>query len=297
MGSISSWIGDRVDLRASRSIDVSDCRSVCLTLGPYRNLTTLTASILFLHPHCQVLNHAGDRVFGRRQIDFLSDYRRQRLDRFVQYAIRISEKGKRGDHGGSITHSHAFDAQHGMNDLFRGAGGELRKQEIRCLLWEESLRTSNRLRSHSVDLGPVFAVEPRLRFLMPIRNPLDCAVSNIKTGHAALFEGLGPGASEAAVVEAILDEIRWFADLQAQHPDRFFGYFEHDVSREMLVRLAVYLELEPLDSWLDAAMAAMQLKAGYEHAAELVDSYRQGVVSRFGDHPKFAQGLLRITEE
>ena len=224
MGSISSWIGDRVDLRASRAIDVSDCRSVCLTLGPYRNLTTLTASILFLHPHCQVLNRAGDRVFGRRQIDFLSDYRRQRLDRFVQYAIRISVKGKRGDHGGSITHSHAFDAQHGMNDLFQGSGGELRKQEIRCLFWEESLRTSNRLRSHSVDLGPVFAVEPRLRFLMPIRNPLDCAVSNIKTGHAALFEGLGSAASEAAVVEAILDEIRWFADLRAQHPDRFFSY-------------------------------------------------------------------------
>jgi hypothetical protein len=297
MGSISSWIGDRLDLRASRSIDVSDCRSVCLTLGPCRNLTTLTASALFLHPHCQVLNDAGDRVFGRRQIDFLSDYSRRRLDRFVQYAIRISAKGKRGDYGGSITHSHAFDAQHGMSDRFQGAGGALPKQEIRCLFWEESLRTSNRLRSHSVDLGRIFAVEPRLRFLMPIRNPLDCAVSNIKNGHAARLEGLGPEASEAAVVEAILDETRWFADLHAQNPDRFFGYFEHDVSREMLVRLAVYLELEPLDSWLDAAMAAMQLNAGYEHAAELVDSYRQGVASRFGDHPKFAQGLLRFTEE
>ncbi len=30
-------------------------RSVCLTLGLYRNLTTLTASVLALHTRCQVL--------------------------------------------------------------------------------------------------------------------------------------------------------------------------------------------------------------------------------------------------
>lgn len=297
MGSISSWIEDRVDLRASRSIDVSDCRSVCLTLGPYRNLTTLTASTLFLHPHCQVLNHASDRIFGRRSIDFLADYSAQRLDRFVQYAIRISTKGGRGDRGGSITHSHAFDAEHGMKDLFESAGGELQKPSVHCLFWKESLRTSNRIRSERIDLGGIFAIEPRLRFLLPIRNPLDCAVSNLKTGHVAIFENLAPDASQAAVVDAILDEILWFADLRAQNPDRFFRYYEHSVTREMLVRLALFLELEPLESWLDAALAAMNLKPGYDHAPELVESYRQGVVDRFTDHPDMAAELLRFIEE
>ena len=65
---------DVIDLRTSRYLDIQDIESVCLTLGPYRNLTTLTASVLFLHPNCQVLNHAGIRIYGNRQIDFLWDY-------------------------------------------------------------------------------------------------------------------------------------------------------------------------------------------------------------------------------
>ncbi|MHC4937572.1 MAG: hypothetical protein ACYTHK_01225 [Planctomycetota bacterium] len=289
-----AWIEDRIDLAASRGIDTAACQSVCLTLGPYRNLTTLTASVLFLHPHCQVLNHAGARIFGRKQIDFLTDYSKQRLDRFIQYAIRISIKGTRGDHGGSIVHSHAFDEQHGMKELFEQSGGALRKQDVRCLFWKESLRTSNRLRDRGVDPGKIFAVEPRLRFLMPVRNPMDCAVSNCKTGYAALFRGLGADATEQDVTLAILDEIRWFADLAARYPGRFFCYYEHSVSREVLVELAEFLGLEPLEAWLDAALAAMKLKPGYDHAPELIEAYRRGIDDRFADHPEMAEALHRF---
>ena len=101
---------DRIDLMTSRFIDIKDCQSVCLTLGPYRNLTTLTAATLFLHPNCQVLNHAGKRIFGNRKVDFLSDYSKDKLDRFIQFAIKISSKGQRGKLGGSIIYSHAFDS-------------------------------------------------------------------------------------------------------------------------------------------------------------------------------------------
>ena len=290
------WLEDRIDLFASRRIDIGDVRSVCLTLGPYRNLTTLTASVLFLHPDCQVLNHAGSRIFGRKQLDFLSDYSAARLDRFIQYAIRISVKGKRGDHGGSITHSHAFDGQHGMKELFERSGGKMVKPRIRCLFWKESLRTSNLIRRERIDLGAIFEREPRLRFLMPVRHPLDCAVSNKKTGHTQVFDGLSPGASTAEVAGAILDEFRWFADLAARYPDRFFRFFEHSISREMLVRLAVFLELEPLDAWLDASEAAMKFKPGYEHEPELIDFYRSAVAERFENHPKWSAALLRFVD-
>jgi len=297
MRSLAGWLGDRVDLWASRSIDVDDCRSVCLMLGPYRNLTTLTASLVFLHPHCQVLNHAGDRVFGRRSLDFLSDYRRDRLDNFIRYAIRISAKGRRGDYGGSITHSHAFDEKHAMRDAFESAGGELLKEEVRCLFWKESQRTANLLRSKNVDLGAILEREPRLRFLMPVRHPLDCAVSNRKTGHVQLLPGLPPDPSTADVAFAILDEIRWFADLEARHPGRFFRFFQHELSRATLERLAAFLEIEPFPSrWLDAAERAIDLKKGYEHDAGLVEAYREGVAERFEGHPELAAGLLYFVD-
>ena len=74
-------LNDVIDLRESRYLDIQDIESVCLTLGPYRNLTTLTASVLYLHPNCQVLNHAGNRIYGKRKIDFLWDCDKDILDR------------------------------------------------------------------------------------------------------------------------------------------------------------------------------------------------------------------------
>ena len=79
------------------------CRSrlsnlLCLFLGPYRNLTTLTASTLFLHPNCQVLNHASTRIFGDQRIDFFANYSDATFDAFLRYAIHISQSGARGQY-------------------------------------------------------------------------------------------------------------------------------------------------------------------------------------------------------
>jgi hypothetical protein len=283
---------DYIDLLASSSIEIRDCVSVCLALGPYRNLTTLTASTLFLHPNCQVLNHGGGRIFGRRNVDFLSDYTEEKFDRFIQYAIRLSTKGKRGRYGGSITLSHAFDSGHPMKEIFFSTGNRLLKKKIRCLFWKESFRTSRLIREKNVDLGSIFKRNDRLRFLLPIRNPLDCALSNMKTGHVNLFENLNGQSTEFEVLQAVLDEILWFAKLEEEYPGRFFHYFEHSISREMLGRLASFLELDPLESWFDSALLAMKPKGGYQHDDDLVAFYRQYVNDEFVCFPDLSAGLL-----
>ena len=118
------------DLMASCTLDIEECKTVCLTLGPYRNLTTLTAATLFLHPHCQVLNHAGSRIFENQAVNFLADYSRAKFDRFIQFAIQISGGGKRGNFGGSITYSHAFDTQHKLKTIFADTEADLVKKQI-----------------------------------------------------------------------------------------------------------------------------------------------------------------------
>jgi hypothetical protein len=288
---------DYIDLILSKSQNISGCDSVCLTLGPYRNLTTLTASVMFLHPNCQVLNHAGRRVFRHRQLEFLTQYSEQKLDRFIQYAIRISTKGDRGSYGGSITHSHAFDPKHDLGEAFASSGGKILKDKIKCLLWKESLRTSNLIREHNVDLGSIFKQDKRLRFIMPIRNPLDCARSNIKTGHVKLFRGLNASPSEMDVVQAIVDEVVWFEELKNAYPDRFFNYCEHEISREMLVSLAVFLQLEPLESWLDVAMPLMKTTSSYEHGDELVAFYRRIVNDKCSSCPDIQRRLLLFNQK
>ena len=56
----------------SKTVDCDQVEKVCMSLGPQRNLSTLTASLFALHSNCQVLNHAGQRIFHDQRIDFIS---------------------------------------------------------------------------------------------------------------------------------------------------------------------------------------------------------------------------------
>jgi hypothetical protein len=286
---------DHVDRITARSLDIKDCESVCLALGPYRNLTTLTAATLFLHPNCQVLNHAGNRIFGNRHVDFLSDYSEERLDHFIQFAIKISGKGRGGYVGGSITHSHAFDSAHEMKNEFRKTGLALKKEKIKCLFWKEPLITSNMVREKNVDLGRIFQKSDRLLFLMPIRNPMDCAISNLKTGHVDQFRTLNGDSSVYEVMQAIMDEIYWFASQKKKYPGRFFYYFEHSITREMLTDLATFLKLDPNEVWLSNAMSVMISKSNYEHDSALLSFYRKIVMNKFAHFPVLSEQLLKFS--
>jgi hypothetical protein len=296
MNALRLRLTDVIDLRRSRRVDIKDVESVCLALGPYRNLTTLTASVLFLHPDCQVLNHAGARIFGKKQIDFLADFSTGKLDRFIQFAITISGKGTSGDLGGSVTHSHAFESKHEMRDRYDGSGLALIKNNIKCLFWKESLRTSNLIRERHIDLSKIFDRDPRPRFLLPIRHPLDCAVSNLKSRHCELFPGLDKNSSVADTVQAILDEIFWFAELKENHPERFFYFFEHEISAGMLVNLAEFLGLEPEEEWIANALSVMKIKSGYSHDQESIQFYKDYITGKKTRFPDLCNGLLSFTE-
>ena len=289
-------LNDAIDLRESRYLDIQDIESVCLTLGPYRNLTTLTASVLYLHPNCQVLNHAGSRIFGNRKIDFLWDCDKDIFDRFVQFAIKISEKGQRGDRGGSITYSHAFDSKYKLRETSANCGPEMIKKQIKCLYWKESLRTSNLIRERRVDFASIFEREDRLRFLLPIRHPLDCAVSNLKTGHVKIFRGLNKNSSNFEVVQAVLDEIFWFANLKNEFPNRFFYYFEHKISHTTLVDIAKFLQLNPDKAWIDSALSVMKINPGYDHDSNLLRLYRDYVIYKGSRFPELSKRLLAFIQ-
>ena len=298
MASLAKKISDKItkefDLFTSRRIDVEPVQTVCLAVGPYRNLTTLTGAVLFLHPNCQVLNHAGKRIFKDKRLNFLRKYGERRFRRFVRYAVQISQTGRRGDYGGSITLSHAFDANHGTKDVFDDTRLKIKKDQITSLFWKESLRTSRAIQDNHVDLNGLFARNGQLRFLLPIRNPLDCAVSNIKNGHADVFRTVNRNSSVEQVLDAVLEEFLWFNKRQAENPDRFFCFFEHDFNPRMLAHLAGFLQLTPLEEWLANSMKVFEIKSGYDHPAELIEFYQKRVDDKFSDYPDFAENLSKF---
>ena len=277
-------------------VDPDQIQSVCLALGPYRNLTTLTAGLLALHPACQVLNHAGVQLLPDPERNFLADYSPGRMRAFLRSALDLSAGGERGQQGGAITKSHAFDPQHPLGRLYQARYGEATlKDSPTCLFWKESLHTSNFLRRNEVDVAALLEAEPRLRFLMPVRHPLDCALSNRNTDHTRYFGELDAQAEVPEVVDAVLDHLRWAAELQRDHPDRVFLFSERRFGRRTLVDLAAFLGIEADERWIQDACAAFQLKPGYAHPAEHVAQYEALVRERFADLPHLRAELLAFT--
>jgi len=269
-------------------------RTVGLFLGPYRNLTTLTAAVLHLHPHCQTLNHAAARVLDDPQLDFLVDHSPACLVRFCEFALAASQSGRRGNHGGTITVSHAFDHEV-MRERYRARYGEtMIKERVDAIVWKESLFVAKHLRERKVDVGALLAAHPPVRFFLPVRNPLDCAESNVRTGHARIWGGVP---DLRATVEHILDEIAWVRDLARRHGEaRFFTFFEFEVDATLPARLAAFLEIEPEARWIADSTACLDLTRGPAHDPALRDWYHARVDARFAGEPELGASLHRVVD-
>jgi len=290
-----------IGLIHAKKLDIEDIRTVCIALGPYRNLTTLTAAIIALHPHCQVLNHAGQRIFKDKRLNFFLDYNDEKFETFVRFAIYASKGGREGPYGGRITLSHAFDAQYKVKRIYERAYGEtVVKNRIYCLFWKESMATSNHIRDHSVDLHNILSRNHKLRFIMPIRNPLDCAVSNLKffgkTQLCQLFTQLNGRAGVGEVIEAILDEFLWFLELKKQHPDRLFYYFEHEFGNKIVRDMGDFLSIDADEQWCKNSLEAFDVKSRYKHPEDIVDIYKKAIEDKLSIYPSFCKKLLQFTE-
>ena len=294
MGNLITNIKKELDLLASRKIEIDEVNSFGIILGPYRNLTTLTASLLFLHPNCQVLNHAGERIIGDSRLDFLESYSDQKFQNFTRYALLIARGGKRGNYGGSITLSHAFQDQTKMKKIYEDSNISMRKEDVHCLLWKESQRVTNHIRDSKVDLEILLDKNPKLKFILPIRNPLDCAASNSGSGFANILPGVDSASSEKEVLKVILDEYVWFLKLEQQFPDHFYHYFAHQNGKAVLNGLANFLELEPRQTWLKKAGKAFIIKSKYSHQTQLYERYKYLVNDLFQGFPEFCDDLLKF---
>ena len=273
-------------------IPVNDIKTVCLILGPYRNLTSLIAGILFLHPTCQVLNHAGMRIFHKPDLNFLYQYNLSKFNAFLKYAICISGGGQRGPFGGSITFEHSFDYANLQKSYHERFGNSLIKEKIDCLIWKESSKTASFIKMNNIDLGDILKQNNKLKFLLPIRNPLDCAESNINTKHVVFNPNLNANSSFEEVLEGIMQDLLWFLSLQKKFPDSFFHFFENRFDEAVLLNLASFLKIEKDALWIKEALFNFQIKKRYSHTQNKVDFYQRLVEKYFkDDHDSLEQFL------
>ena len=277
---------------SSSNIDVSSINTLICMAGPYRNLTTLTASIAALHPNCQVLNHAHERILPHPEVDFFSDYNLDKWNKFLQYGLSISFGGARGRTGGSIMYSHAFDYGNVKNLYQKRFGEKPIKDNVKSILWKEGLYLANHLRKHNVDPLYLIKQQKRLKFLLPIRNVLDCAVSNKKTTLAYIFNDISESSSLKDIISAVLEEHLTFFRQQQKMPSHFFHFFENNFDRETLIAYCHFANIPFDEQWALDVLSIFNIKSKYNHDQEIIQFYKEEVENKFNDYQEIKTKLL-----
>lgn len=272
---------------------VDSVDTVCLMIGPYRNLTTWMASLLHFHPNCQSLEHTGRFVIPNNNLNFLNDYSLSRFNNFVKFALSASSNKRNiAEHwGGNILYTQPFNNYPYMKDIyFNRYGDKYIKDDVKCIIWKESGLTSAILGnlmsypflgdfsvSHiDFDFKYVFDNNSKLKFLFPIRNPIDCAISNAD-GNIGLHK---------QYLKSILLGIKWFFDTSPLYEsyNRFYHFFQDDIKRDLFVELATFLGLQIDAKWLNDCVECCKIKKSYNYDKNLIDYYYQLVDLYFSDN-------------
>ena len=106
------------------------------------------------------------------------------------------------------------------------------KPDASCLVWKDSMRIQNRLMAREATLPSLLAGVPDARFILPVRQPLDCALSNIRTGKS---QTLLARASDSLpdVLDAVLAAIVWVLKQRDRWPERFHAFTEKADARDV----------------------------------------------------------------
>ena len=236
--------------------DRLDVSSIGLFICPNRNLTTLTAAMLSLHPHIQVLNHGFERLQAAGLLRFLDSGRDDDLEDFVRGAIGMSGYGRRGDYGGSILLSHAYDRP-ALRAAYEQRFGDARlKPEIKCLVWKDGARLREYVKANNID--PIRLAErlPRLRFISPMREPVAHLRSLRRYYSAELPDYVRPSLpdlSQESVARYILSAHADFLNWRKRRPTQFLPIFEADLDQNGALRLLAFLTLASEQAWENLA--------------------------------------------
>jgi hypothetical protein len=264
----------------------------CLTLTAYRSLTTLTFATLGLHPHIQVMNHGFASVEASGALALFEAPDDAGLDRLARTLHRLSLGGTAGQEGGNIRFSHAFAFDHiAMRDAYATLNGDrLAKSPVRVVAWKEGSRLREHLIARGVDPIALAARFDRLRFVNPIRDPIDqaCALHGF---HAE--PGLHPvpaslGTTDLpAIMRYVLRAAAEAYDAAQRRPDRFLCFTEREIGLALLRRLADFLEVEPSGAWLAAALSAFRVTRSYPRLPEPIRLLDRLLGEAYHDRPDF----------
>ena len=247
-------IGEREQLMSS---------TVGVLMGANRSLTTLLGAMMAFHPEATVLNHGIARIFADPSRNFLLDPRQPTLDAFVAEAHVMALGGQRGDYGGHILHSHAFDDEI-LRQAYLDHFGWEAKPRSRCLIWKDATKFTKYVLAKKIDLDAVGRSLPALRFMMMVRNPVDITISSIKKGYSLALVG---EEKKDSFTDVFVHMIRLFAGFSLaiqRNPEQCRFIFQDELlDPPHLVGLCDFLGLRADAEWLADVARLIALRPSY----------------------------------
>jgi hypothetical protein len=270
--------------------------SVGLFLCPNRNLTTLTAAMLSLHPHVQVLNHGFERLQAAGLLRFLHSGRGDDLENFLRGAIGMSEYGRRGDYGGSILLSHAYDRPAIRSAYAQRYADAALKAEIRCVIWKDGARLREYLKANNLDPVALAERHPRLRFISPLRQPV-AHLRSLQRYYATelpvYIRSSLPDLSPQSVARYILSAHADFLNWSERLPTQFFSFSEADLGSSGALRLLAFLSTAGDQAWERfAARYFINDGPSAERGAEST-IFESLLLSEFSNHERIRRWYLQ----
>lgn len=257
----------------------------------------MTAVMLWLHPQCQVLNHGYRLINPKHLLWFLAPGDSNEFCVFTTLLADLSTKVV-GTEDCSPHVLRTVQENPGVEEAFARLNSAppiaILKNPMHSLVWKESQVMMNSLLNISTNWDELFANNSKLRFLMPFRNPMDCAVSNHRQRKWIFFPGLDDN-SPMLTLRAVLAEFAWFIAMERRHPDRFFHFYE-DMTAEALENLQTFLGLDYNQEWVDAVLNLWKLRHPYVFSKEFIDYYVSMVRLHFAAWPDIGQRLVEYID-
>jgi hypothetical protein len=284
------------ELTPELAAKIDQLRTVCIFLGPNRNLTTLAASVLALHPNCQVMSHGGSRVLPEENLNFMNGYSEEKFRNFCHFLWVMSQNSDKGSFGGSITVTHAFRDYKTLHATFRRRyGRSLIKRDVKSLIWKEAHQTDDYVAEHKVDLGAVISKNDKLRFILPIRNMIDVTYSfyNREPFRRNFYKDQVENPDAKIILDDLLERMVRTVNLYREYPERVFLFFENEIGRDLFVRMEDFLLLPHDERWINDALKCFVVSPSkFEPIPGLMAYYVERVSALFAHAPEIRDKFL-----
>jgi len=162
------------------------------------------------------------------------------------------------------------------------------------------MMVTNVIRNNNIDMSHFFKSNPYVRFVYPIRNPLDCAYSNVQhSGSIARMCYEMQAYDMLPMLEFVLQQLFWGVELAHQHPERVKLLFEPDMSeRDTWASMAQHFGLSVDEQWISDLLVCGKVDPKIQaYNEKTIDRYGKKIEKYFRkDYPDIADRLLSFVD-